>query len=83
MLFDTDEIVVEDGDDDPGIIVFSADVDSYADISSFILPLICNSVQYLMIANACHLVHHQDTSLAFSACCNQLLDNDCVQTEVH
>lgn len=46
---DDDDVALEDGgldveysDDNPGIVVFSADVNSHSDFSSFILPPTCN-----------------------------------------
>ena len=74
---------VEDGYDNPSIVVFSDDADSYADVPSFILPPTHNSIQHLIISNTHHLVHHQDASLASLSCCDQLLDNDFFQTEAH
>ena len=42
---------IEDSGDDPGIVLSFADVDSYADVSRFIIPLPQNSVQLLTITN--------------------------------
>ena len=57
------------GGDDPVIVVSSTDVDSYADVSSFNVPITYNSVQLLMIANV---------SLAFPSYCDCLIDKNCV-----